>query len=131
MENNLGTVFEFLKGVGILGFIVWLIQQVIQKTSTASAAKTELSIIKERSEELKGKITTLNKENLDLNSELKKFTDYNTIIEKYDHDPVTDVLIRKVDGKIFCKTCLFKNTKEIPLKDNGITYCSICKIGSG
>lgn len=114
--------------LGVISFIWWLVQLVITGKGNEGALNAQLSALKEENANLKDRIKSLEQENLTHEGKLAEHTHLDKLLEKYRHDERSDILIHKETKKAYCKKCLYKDTKEVPLEvDNDGWRCKVCE----
>jgi len=107
--------------VAVIGFIFWLIQQLITSKSKEHYLEKENSALNQGNSTAKKEIATLQKE-------ISKYTQRDTILSKYIFDEYNGIFIHKESKKACCPYCLGLSTpKETRLKvGRSGWYCAPC-----
>ncbi|MBU4251839.1 MAG: hypothetical protein KKC39_08420 [Candidatus Omnitrophica bacterium] len=115
----------------IIGFIVWLIQQLISSKADNRSLKLQNDSLKEeKSQAIVTLQRTIDKyaiENAEFKEKLAKYTNRDIILARYEFIPSLGIFKHKSDNSSFCHKCLIEKTLESPLKSemNG-WRCSVC-----
>jgi len=131
MEIFKNILLYFGIPTAIIGFIVWLIQQLISSKADNRSLKLENESFKEEKSQaiatLQRTIDKYTVENAELKEKLVKYTNKDIILAKYEFIPHLGIFKHKSNNSYFCHKCLIEKTLESPLKSGSNGWrCNVC-----
>jgi FtsZ-binding cell division protein ZapB len=116
-----------LGGLGLLGFLWWLVQCLIDSTRRETALKIENDSLKEKQSKFQEKIAESEKEIAKLKEQTSDKVHKDNLLSKYDFDKRSGSLIHKETKQRYCYSCLQLYNRETQLTEDADGWrCHLC-----